>query len=144
MKKGILLIILLFIIILISQIPNYFTFAEVSDVIDGDTIKLKDGKVIRLTGIDAPETYEPCYEQAKEKLKELVYRKTIRLESDWKDKDDYGRLLRYVFVDDLFVNLEMIRLGLARFKEIPPNKKYSDLFLETENKARRAGRCIWD
>ena len=39
---------------------------------------------------------------------------------------------------------ELIRLGLARFEEIEPNTKYSSLFLEMENKARKAGRCVWN
>ena len=52
--------------------------------------------------------------------------------------------MRYVYVDDLFVNSEMIRLGLARFEEIRPNTKYSELFLDLENKARKARRCIWE
>lgn len=143
MKNKILFIIFLFIIFLISQIPNYFTFAEVSDIIDGDTIKLKDGKVVRLIGINAPETYQPYYKEAKEKLRELIYRKTVRLESDLKSKDEYGRLLRYVFVNNLFINSEMIRLGCARFEEVLPNTRYSDLLLEMENKARKVRRCIW-
>ncbi len=126
-----------------SYIENYKDYI-VSEVIDGDTFKTKDGKNVRLIGINAPENGEKCYEEAKDKLKELIYRKKIRLERDVKSKDNYGRLLRYVYVIDLFVNSEMIRLGLAKFEEIGPNEKYSELFLDLENKARRARRCIWN
>jgi len=117
---------------------------RVTEIIDGDTIRVENNKIVRLTGINAPETKEDCYSEAKEELEDLVKHKKVRLEKDVNDKDNYGRLLRYVYVDDLFVNSEMIRLGLARFEEIGPNKKYSKLFLDLENKARRARRCIWE
>ncbi len=145
MKKiTIVFFIILVIGFLISNYIEYYKDYIVSGVIDGDTFKTKDGKTIRLIGINAPETGEKCYEEAKNKLKEFIYRKKIRLERDVKSRDDYGRLLRYVYVDDLFVNSEMIRLGLAKFEEIEPNEKYSELFLDLENKARKARRCIWE
>jgi micrococcal nuclease len=115
----------------------------VSEIIDGDTFKTNDGRTIRLIGINAPEIGEPCSIEAKDKLKDLIYRKEIRLESDEGNKDKYGRLLRYVYADDLFVNSEMIRLGLAKTEEIEPNDKYSELFLELESTARKARRCMW-
>ena len=124
----------------IEEYKNYM----VSEIIDGDTFKTRDGKTVRLIGINAPETGEKCYEEAKDKLEEFIFRKKIRLERDVNSKDDYGRQLRYVYVDDLFVNSEMIRLGLAKFEEIEPNEKYSKLFLDLENKARKARRCIWE
>lgn len=140
-------VIIFFIILVIAFfVTNYIEEynIRVSDVIDGDTIRIRDNKIVRLIGINAPETNEPCYSEAKEKLEKLIEYKKVRLEKDVKDKDEYGRLLRYVYVDDLFVNSEMIRLGLAKFEEIGPNTKYSSLFLDLENKARKARRCIWN
>jgi len=143
-KLTIIFFIILVIAFLVSNYIEIYKDYIVSEVIDGDTFKTKDRKTVRLTGINAPENGEKCYEEAKDKLKELIYKRKIKLERDVKSKDNYGRLLRYVYVDDLFVNSEMIRLGLAKFEEIEPNKKYSKLFLDLENKARRARRCIWE
>jgi len=143
-KLTIIFFIILVIVFLISNYIEIYKDYIVSEVIDGDTFKTKDRKTVRLTGINAPENGEKCYEEAKDKLKEIIYRRKIKLERDVKSKDNYGRLLRYVYADDLFVNSEMIRLGLAKFEEIEPNKKYSKLFLDLENKARRARRCIWE
>lgn len=116
---------------------------EVEDVIDGDTIRLESGDKVRLIGINTPETGQPFYEEATLKLKELIGDNVVTLKKDKEDKDQYGRLLRYVYVKDTFVNKEMVRLGLANAYEFEPNVKYSSEFEAAEQEARNAERGLW-
>jgi len=105
----------------------------VMKVIDGDTIVLDNGEVVRYIGIDTPEISVPvtaleCYgPEATDKNKELVEGKQVRLARDIKNRDRYGRLLRYVYVDnsDIFVNLDLVKEGYARTLKIYPNISYA-------------------
>jgi micrococcal nuclease len=119
------------------------TSAIVSKIIDGDTIKLQNGDKVRLLGINTPEMGQPYYEEATDRLKELIEGKTVALEKDIEDKDQYERLLRYIYIDDTFVNLEMVREGYANVYLISPKTKYSDEFEKAEEEAKIAGRGIW-
>lgn len=116
---------------------------EVTEVIDGDTIRLANGEKVRLIGINTPETGQPYYSDATDKLTELVDGKTVTLKKDKDSKDQYGRWLRYVYLDDLFVNLEMVKGGYALSYRFEPNLKHADEFDDAEEEARNAGRVIW-
>jgi len=118
-------------------------YMKVLTVIDGDTIELENKQNVRLIGINAPEAGKTCYSEAKSKLEDLTKGKIVKLEKDVDDKDQYGRLLRYVYVDDTFVNLEMVRLGLAHKYEYGSNTKYSTLFEQAENEAKQNEGCLW-
>jgi micrococcal nuclease len=69
--------------------------------------------------------------------------KIVRLEQDISETDRYGRLLRYVYVGDVFVNAELVRQGLAQVSTYPPDVKYQDVFLQLQREARAAGRGLW-
>ena len=115
----------------------------VSRVIDGDTIEVLGGERVRYIGIDAPETGEYFAAEATEKNRELVEGKRVRLESDVEDRDEYGRLLRYVWLGDIMVNAELVRLGCAYSYSLVPNVKYRQLFLQSEREARELCRGLW-
>jgi micrococcal nuclease len=67
----------------------------------------------------------------------------VRLELDVQARDRYGRLLAYVWVADIMVNAELLRLGVAQVMTVPPNVRHRDQFRELERAAREAGRGLW-
>jgi micrococcal nuclease len=117
--------------------------AVITRVIDGDTIEVEDGYRVRYIGIDTPERGEPYYWEALEANRSLVEGKKIRLERDVEDKDEYGRLLRYVWLDNTMVNAERINLGYAYSYSFHPNMRYQGYFLRLEKEARERGRGLW-
>lgn len=123
------------------------TFSEVLRVVDGDTIELSGGEKVRYIGIDTPETGnggECFFEEAKKKNEELVLGKTVRLEKDVSERDRYGRLLRYVYVGDLFINKIMVEAGYAKVSTYPPDVKYQETFIEAERYARESNLGLWE
>lgn len=116
---------------------------KVIEVIDGDTLVLSNNEHVRLIGINTPESERYYYEEAKEVLKLLVLNKNVRLEKDVDDRDTYGRLLRYVYVGNFFVNLEMVKKGFANVFTFPPNIKYTERFIEAEREARTNEIGLW-
>jgi len=144
MKK---LLILLFIVaLLVGCAPVTEGEVRVVRVIDGDTIEIAGGEHVRYIGIDTPETYpqvEPFGPEAKAKNIELVEGKLVTLERDVSDTDKYDRLLRYVYVEGLFVNGEMVRLGYAEAVSYPPDTRYQWQLELLEAEAKAAKRGIW-
>lgn len=125
--------------------------AEVVRVLDGDTIDVRiDGVIerVRYIGIDTPELRTDgrpeCYStEATVANRSLIAGKRVRLEADEERRDDYDRLLRYVYVGDTFVNAELLQGGYARLLFIPPNtREYGD-FREIRDEAREEGRGLW-
>ncbi len=118
----------------------------VIDVIDGDTITIEGGQRVRYIGIDTPETgppAEPFAIEAWQANRALVEGRRVRLERDVSEVDRYGRLLRYVYVDGIFVNEELVSRGLARAKAYPPDTRHQDQLKRAEAAARGAGLGIW-
>lgn len=120
----------------------------VTKVLDGDTVVLEHGETVRYIGVDAPQLKgekggEFFAREALRRNKALVLLKKVRLEFDVEKKDPEGRLLAYVYVKDVFVNAELVKLGFARAVVTPPNVKYKDLFLKYEKEASKAYRGLW-
>ncbi|MDP2950127.1 MAG: thermonuclease family protein, partial [Chloroflexota bacterium] len=128
------------------------TLAQVVRVVDGDTIEVAIGGEkyrVRYIGIDTPETVDPrkpvqCFgREASQRNRELVEGKTVELEKDVSETDDFGRLLRYVWVEGEMVNAALVRDGFAQAVSYPPDIKYQDLFRQLAREAREAGRGLW-
>lgn len=127
--------------------------AQVVEIVDGDTIRVEiDGQTytIRYIGVDTPETKHPekpvewMGPQATEANRELVGGETVILEKDVSETDQYGRLLRYVWLlDGTFVNAELVRQGYAQAVSYPPDVKYQDRFRDLQQEAAEAGRGLW-
>jgi len=116
---------------------------SVIEIIDGDTIVIEGGYHLRYIGIDSPEIDEYYYLEAKQMCAELIDGKKVRLKAGITDKDKYGRLLRYVYADDVFINAEMVRQGCAWAKAYPPDIKYMVYLESMEKEARQLKRGFW-
>ncbi|MEA3273131.1 MAG: thermonuclease family protein [Patescibacteria group bacterium] len=124
--------------------------AKVERVVDGDTIVLESGERVRYIGIDTPEMTGPkrktaeCFgEEATKKNRELIEGKKVRLEKDISEVDKYQRLLRYVYLEDIFVNDYLIRNGYASAVSFPPDIKYQEQFRVAEQEAKKEARGFW-
>jgi len=120
--------------------------AKVTRVIDGDTMEVElNGKVykVRYIGINSPEYNQPYGDEATQANSSLVLGKTVILEKDVSETDKYGRLLRYVYVGNLFVNAHLVKYGWAQASTYPPDVKYSDLFVSLEREARENNLGCW-
>jgi micrococcal nuclease len=132
--------------------PEGLTPALVTRAIDGDTIVVDIDGVeyrVRYIGIDTPETVAPdqpieCYgKEASERNRELVEGKTVGLEKDVSETDQFGRLLRYVWIGETMVNATLVADGYALASTYPPDVKNSDLFASLQAEAREARRGLW-
>ncbi len=116
---------------------------HVSHVVDGDTVKLSTGQYIRLVGINAPDRGERLYNESTAKLSELVLGKELSTESDSVNRDQYQRLLRYLFVNDVNANIELVRGGYARSYLLQKDMKYAREIMEAEKYAKANRLGIW-
>lgn len=119
--------------------------ATVLDIIDGDTIDVQftDGREerVRYIGVNTPERGEPCYAEATRANAALVKEQTVTLIKDTSETDKNGRLLRYVFAGNVFVNAELVRQGYAEAKRYPPDVAFAKDFETLEDEARLANRA---
>ncbi len=120
--------------------------ALVVKVIDGDTVELASGERVRYIGMDTPEMGPPpkCgAEAARARNRQLVEGKLVELLPGPEDRDVYGRLLRYVFAAQTFVNAELVSEGYALAKTYHPDEQYHELFSRLGREAEGAGRGLW-
>jgi micrococcal nuclease len=124
----------------------------VTKVVDGDTIKVDlDGTIytVRYIGMDTPETVKPNTpveyfgKEASAKNSQLVKDQTVSLVRDVSETDQYGRLLAYVLVGDIFVNYELAIQGYATSATFPPDVACSKTFQAAERDARENNRGLW-
>ncbi len=116
---------------------------RVKKVLDGDTIVLENGDLIRYLCVDSPEEGEPFHDEAKRVNDSLVFGKVVRVEFDRKVKDRYGRCLGYVWLDTLLVNNFLVKRGLASVYYFPPNDHFLACFVATAKAARGKKSGIW-
>lgn len=110
---------------------------RVLEVIDGDTFKIKDNnenRRVRLIGVDAPEIGKCLGQEAKDKLTKLVLGKDVALTDQF--SDPYGRIMANVFVNNQYVNNEMLILGLGRmdYYENPYRDELKNAYGEARTK----------
>ena len=126
--------------------------ARVERVVDGDTIVVRlDGRSekVRYIGVDTPESVKPgervqCFGKAAAAAnRRLVLGRAVRLEYDAEARDRYGRLLAYVWRDDLLVNAELIRRGYGKPLEIAPNVAHAAELRRLAVAARRGRLGLW-
>ncbi|MGB3341763.1 MAG: thermonuclease family protein [bacterium] len=116
---------------------------KVTEIIDGDTFRTAGGETVRLLGVNAPEINEPGADIAKTGLALLIFDKDVYLKKDVSDKDDYERMLRYVYVGDKSINAELIIMGYVETRFYPPDTLYRKEFVELEQTAVRNKRGLW-
>jgi endonuclease YncB( thermonuclease family) len=120
--------------------------ALVTRIVDGDTIKasLNGSEVtIRYIGVNTPETDQACYAEATAANQSLVSGQTVTLVKDVSETDQYGRLLRYVYLGATMVNAELARQGWAEAAKYPPDVAHADEFHSLAMAARASNLGCW-
>jgi micrococcal nuclease len=136
---------------------------QVTRIVDGDTVRVmtEDGaEPIRLIGIDTPETVhptrgeEPYGKETSDFTKQLLEGRSVYLEFDVEPRDQYGRFLAYMYIDDpqgdwqydgvrlTQVNYALAIQGYANQATFPPNVRYVELYEDAVREARNAGRGL--
>lgn len=117
--------------------------AVVDYVVDGDTIEVQIAGVgyrVRYVGVNTPERDEVCYQDAVNANRALVDGQTVTLVRDQSNTDRFGRLLRFVYVGELFVNATLVNQGVAEAVVYNPDNTLADYLQGLERVAASAGR----
>jgi micrococcal nuclease len=131
-------------------LPEAERLHVVQRVVDGDTLLLSGGERVRLIGVDTPETKlpntppEPFGPEASRFTQRFVERQEVRLEYDLERRDQYERVLAYVYRDGELLNEELIRAGLSpAVTSFPYRSDMKRRFEAAEAEARAARRGLW-
>ncbi len=118
---------------------------KVTEVIDGDTVKLETGEKFRFLGIDAPEINVRWGPEAKEFIEKILLNKKVKIELDQIKLDRYGRILGYIWVDDVLVNEAIVERGYAKVNLVKgeAKPKYLDRLKKAENWAKQNHDGVW-
>jgi micrococcal nuclease len=133
---------------------RYDAVARVSEVVDGDTVKIEpavDGEdEVQLIGVDAPETKDPDDEkepygkEASNYVTNELKGEKVELEFDKDKKDQYGRLLAYVYpVGEEMFNEDLLEWGYAQLHAVQPNSRYGGRYKSAQEEARKEDLGIW-
>jgi endonuclease YncB( thermonuclease family) len=123
----------------------------VAFVYDGDTVRLEDGRKIRLAGINAPEVArrdkagEPLADEARAHLSQLLdSSRHVRVRYEQERRDRYGRLLAHLYLPDgSSIEERLLGEGLAQQLVVPPNRWQSSCYQRIEQRARQQRRGVW-
>ncbi len=122
--------------------PDYY---KVTRVLDGDTIEISSGERVRYHAIDAPENNEKWGTVAYKTNRDLVEGKTVRIEIDRPARDQYGRILAFIWIGDTMINERLVDDGLAKVFLIKgeAKPKYLSRLQAAEDRAKGATRGLW-
>jgi micrococcal nuclease len=145
--------------------PPGYERAVVTRVVDGDTIEVSitgraDGPAagqaevgrsydVRFIGIDTPESVKPnwpveCFgKEASAATEALLAGQEVTLVRDVEEADQYGRLLRYVYLGEEMVDARLVANGYASAYTYPPNVRHAELFVALQHEARADDRGLW-
>jgi endonuclease YncB( thermonuclease family) len=128
-----------------TTVQNLPTREKVKRVIDGDTIELANDQIVRLVGVNAPDSGQPFEEEATDAMIKLVQGKTVQFDYDTYTSDRFGRVLAYAMVDGKNVSAELARLGLAKVTIYEDRRKlkYQDELLKAQDEAKKLKLGIW-
>ena len=125
--------------------PGRLQQAQVVKIVDGDTIDVLIGghqERVRYYGIDTPERGQPCFQEATDRNKQLVAQAVLLL-PDARERDRYGRLLRYVFDErGASIDERLIAEGFAHAWR--QDGAYKEQMISLEGQAHSAAvGCLW-
>jgi micrococcal nuclease len=115
----------------------------IARVIDGDTVVTSGDQKVRYIGINAPETGQPYGAEATAFDRQLVQGKNVQILFGAQQKDQYGRLLGYVYVGKTLVNVEIVKNGWAVAENIPPNTTHKNEIDQAEKIAKQTCQGLW-